>query len=496
MLLKPLKPLPEPWKPHEYQKKAIRFLLKHAAGALFLDPGLGKTSILLACIKLLKQKKIIDKVLLIAPVRVCYNVWPKEINKWTDFNGLKYVILHGPKKDELLQEEADIYIINPEGLDWLLGVEKIKITTKTGRVKTQVRVDMRRWKKLGFDTLVIDELSKFKHQSSNRFKSLKLVLRTFRRRWGLTGSPAANGLLDLFGQCYILDEGNALGQYVTHYRRNYFNPSYDGYSWVLKEGADDKIYKRLAPLALRMDADDYLKMPKVVENNIYVDLPPEAYAVYSELEDELIAQIADKTVVAANSGVASIKCRQVAGGSIFLDPEIGQLVKVSKKREWVTLHDEKIYVLESLIEELQGSPLIVAYHFKHELARLLEHFGKDTPVIGSGVAAKKTDKIIEQWNTGKMPLLFVHPQSAAHGLDGLQYVGSHVCLFAMTFDYDHYDQLIRRLRRQGNKSARVFVHHIMARGTVDEQMYEALKSKRHGQNAFFAALKKLARGRK
>jgi len=187
------KPLSKPWQPHGYQKKAVKFLLEHAASALFLDPGLGKTSITLAAIKMLKQKKVLDKVLLIAPLRVCYSVWPKEVEKWEDFSGIRVCVLHGPNKDELLKQDADVYVINPEGLEWLLQVEK----TKTSSGKTKVSVNLRRWKSFGFDTLVIDELSKFKHTNTNRFKALKMVLNTFRRRWGLTGSPASNGLMDL-----------------------------------------------------------------------------------------------------------------------------------------------------------------------------------------------------------------------------------------------------------------------------------------------------------
>lgn len=481
------KPSAKPWTPHAYQKKAVKFLLEHAAGALFLDPGLGKTSITLATIKMLKQKKVLDKVLLIAPLRVCYSVWPKEVDKWSDFNGIKVVVLHGPNKDELLKVEADVYVINPEGLEWLLQVKK----TKTPTGKTKVDVDLRRWKALGFDTLVVDELSKFKHTNTNRFKAIKLVLNTFRRRWGLTGSPASNGLLDLFGQCFILDQGRTLGPYISHYRMKYFVPSHDGFSWNIREGAEQEIYERLNPLALRMAADDYLDMPTLIENNIRIDLPEPVRLVYDQLEDDLIAKLNDKVVVASNAAAASMKCRQVANGGIYIDPEVESLVKLPKsKREWVNLHTEKVDALAELIEELQGSPILVAYDFEHDLDRLKERLGQDVPYIGGGVSAKRSAELEKAWNAGHLPVLLGHPQAMAHGLN-LQEVGHHVCWHSLTWDFELYDQFIRRVLRQGNKSKKVFVHHIMARGTVDEVVLAAVKSKRKGQNALFDALKKL-----
>lgn len=486
------KPSSTPWQPHAYQKKAVKFLLEHAASALFLDPGLGKTSITLAAIKLLKQKKVLDKVLLIAPLRVCYSVWPREVEKWTDFGQLKVVVLHGPDKEAKLKEDADVYVINPEGLDWLLQAKKTKkVSAKTGKVTTTVEVDLRRWKSLGFDTLVIDELSKFKHTTTNRFKALKLVLNTFRRRWGLTGSPASNGLMDLFGQCYILDQGRTLGPYITHYRMKYFNPSHDGFSWVIREGAEEEIYERLAPLALRMAANDYLDMPALIENNIRVDLPDDVRRVYDQLEEDLIAKLDEKVVVASTAAAASIKCRQVANGGLYLDPEVQALVKLPKsKREWANLHHEKIDALADLIDELQGSPLLVAYDFEHDLDRLRERLGQDVPYIGGGVSAKRSAELERAWNQGHLPVLLGHPQAMGHGLN-LQEVGHHVAWHSMTWDYELYDQFIRRVLRQGNKSKKVFVHHIMARGTIDEVMLTALKSKRKGQNALFDALKKL-----
>lgn len=475
------------WQPHAYQKKAVKFLLEHAAAALFLDPGLGKTSIVLAAIKLLIKKKQISKVLIIAPLRVCQAVWPAELEKWTDFEGLRMVVLHGKDKEELLKVDADIYVINPEGLDWLMQPTK-KRSPKTGKIS--VTIDMRRWKKFGFDTLVIDELSKFKHIGSTRFKLMKEVIKTFGRRWGLTGSPAANGLMDLFGQCYMIDEGRTLGPYITHFRRKYFLPGFDSaYSWVLREGADQEIYARIKPLALRMAAEDYLDMPKLIENNIKVELPDSVRRIYDELESDLITKLDEGKVTAATSGAASMKCRQVVNGGIYLDQEVIALVKLPKsKREWVDLHDAKTDAIEDLVDELQGSPLLVAYDFNHDFARLQKRLG-DVPYIGSGTTAKELKIIEAKWNDGKIPVLLAHPQSAGHGLN-LQGACHHVAWHSMTYDFDLYDQLNRRVRRQGQQESHVFVHHIMASGTIDELILQVLKSKNRGQQALFQALKK------
>lgn len=481
------------WNPHGYMRKAVQFLLSHACAGLFLDPGLGKTSITLAALLLLFRKKLISKVLIVAPLRVAGSTWPRELKKWTDFRGLRYVVLHGPKKDELLREEADIYIINFEGLEWLLDVEK----SKNSKGKTQVKVDVRRFKKLGFDVLVIDELSKLKNSNTIRFKALKQVLNTFRRRWGLTGSPAANGLLDLFGQAYVLDMGNALGVYITHYRQEYFVPSQDGFNWDLAEGSEDRIYKALSPLVLRMAAEDYLELPRMIPNNIFVDLPANARRVYDELEDDLIASLEAGEVVAANTGVALGKCRQVASGGVYLTPDVTELVKPGRgAREYAHLHHEKTDALVELIEELQGSPILVAYDFGHDLERIRERLDADVPYIGGGVSLKRSKELERQWNAGKLPYLFAHPTSIAHGLN-LQEAGNHVGWYTLTWNYEEYDQFIKRILRQGNTADRVFVHRFLARDTVDEYaVLPSLDRKARGQNALFAALKDLQKRRR
>lgn len=481
---------PTRWVPRRYMKKAVRFLLEHACAALFLDPGMGKTSITFAALLLLFKKLMISKVLVIAPLRVCFAVWPKEAQKWVDFHGLRLVVLHGPKKAQLLEAEADIFLINPEGLPWLLGVEK----SLTPSGKMRVDVDYKRWKSLGFDVLVVDELTKFKHTSSQRFKALKLVHHTFGRRWGLTGSPAANGLEDLFAQAYILDQGRSLGPYITHYRRQFFDLNDDGISYRLKSGAEDQIYRRIAPLALRMNSEDYLELPMLVTNKIMVELDDEARRIYDAMEDDLIAQIRDKLVVASNSAVASGKCRQLTGGAIYQTVDVTELIKTKHvNREWIDVHSEKLDALESLVDELQHQPLLVGYEFSHELERLRSRF--PDAVFVKDVKPSSFSRLEDRWNNGEIELLIGQVTSLYLGLN-LQGCGEHLCFYTTPWDYEVYDQLISRLRRQGSQARRIMVHHLLAEHTVDQQVMTALARKEKGQRALFDALVELAKTRR
>lgn len=475
---------PQRWSPHAYQKKAVKFLLEHGAAALFLDPGLGKTSISLAAFSFLRKKKVASKVLVIAPLRVCHQVWPAEAAQWQDFKDLKVVVLHGPKKDELLEEEADVYCINPEGLEWLVF----------GKGKRTF--DARRWRKLGFDTLIIDELTKFKHSKGVRFKALKNVLGTFSRRWGLTGTPAANGLLDLFGQCYVLDLGNALGQYITHYRMKYFiNPDGQGWKWVPQAGAQDRIYDRLKPLALRMSAEDYLELPALNDVFVKLELPAKARKLYDQLEEDLIAKMDDGLVVAANAAAASIKLRQIANGGLYVDDDVASIVG-GRERTTLDLHSVKTEWLLELIEELQGSPLLIAYEFKHDLERLQAALGKDLPYIGGGVSTLRAKELEAAWNNDELAYMAVHPQSAGHGLNLQKGSCCHLAHYSLTWDFDLYEQLIRRIWRQGTKAKRIFRYHAIMEDTVDEAMRYALQGKARGQKALFDALAISVRGRK
>lgn len=446
------------WTPHNYQKKAVKFLLEHAAAALLLDPGMGKTSVVLKAFDALRKAGVAKKMLVVAPLRPAQLVWPTEPQEWSTFQHLKVVVLHGKHKDLNLDDEADIYVVNPEGLEWLIC---------GGRGKP---FNMKRWKSFGFDTLVIDELTKFKHSKGSRFKLMKLVLDTFSRRWGLTGTPAPNGLLDLFGQMYMLDLGNALGRYITHYRMKYFTAvDPQGWKWVLQAGAAELIYERLKPLAMRASAEDHLELPEIVPLKIKVELPPKVRDLYDGLEEDMLAKMEGKIITVANAAAASTKLRQIANGAMYVDDDVASKVQ-GKKRTVMALHDEKLNALEDLIDELNGQPVFVAYEFNHDITRLRQRF----PTAKFMTDAKTTKDALAMeaaWNNGEIPVLFGQPASVGHGLNMQKGSAAHVVWFAMFWDFELYDQFIKRIRRQGNKAKRVFVHHIVARDTVDETIF-------------------------
>jgi SNF2 family DNA or RNA helicase len=470
---------------HSYQKRGIKFLLMHGAAALLLDPGMGKTAIVLKAFDSLLKAKTGTRMLVIAPLKVCQLVWPAEPDEWSDLAHLRVGLLHGPQKQRVLDdyENYDILVVNPEGLEWLLF---------GGRRGAQASVDIRRWKKFGLDTLCIDELTKFKHTKGVRFKMLKQVLPTFMRRWGLTGTPAPNGLLDLFGQMYVLDLGNALGRYITHYRTKFFRAvDPNGWKWVLQPGAADRIYEAIKPLAVRASAEDYLELPEIMPLKVYVDLPPKVQEFYDGLEQELLAKISDKEVVAGNAAAASTKCRQIANGAVYVDDDIASRIQ-GKKRDVLDLHDLKLDALEDLIGELNGQPALVAYEFNHDIARLRKRF-PDATFMADATTLAKTKALEAAWNAGEISVLFGHPASMGHGLNFQKGDAQHVVWFSMFWDLELYDQFIRRVRRQGNKAKRVFVHHMMARDTVDDIVFHVQRAKTKTQTALLDALKEKRR---
>src|SRR3990172_3153786 len=480
----------ERWNAHKYQKKAKSFLLNNACAALFLDPGLGKTSITLDAVRELKKSGSPVRVLIVAPVRICHLVWPAEMEKWLNFDGLTYEILHGAKKDQALEREADIYIINPEGLDWLIKPEK----WKDPRGRTNVHIDVKRFKEMGFNILLIDELTKFKHHGTNKFKILKEVLHTFDRRWGLTGSPVANGLLDLFGQMYIIDMGRALGKYITHYRAKYFVPHPSGFGFVLAEGKEEEIYEAISPSVLSMRADDHIDMPQLVSNIIPVKLSDTAKKIYSALEDMLVADLGIGKLSASSAGVRSNKCRQISGGAIYDDPQLvtfDKIIAKKKERDYYIIDNSKIEALEGLIDELQGSPILVAYEYQHEYERLKKAF-PEAVFFPNSTDMKLAKAVENKWNNGEIPVLFGQVEAVARGLN-LQKAGNHVAFYTVPWNYETYDQLIRRVWRQGNKNKRVFVHHLVADVGIDHVVMAAISRKEHGHDSFFEELSKLGK---
>lgn len=346
--------------------------------------------------------------------------------------------------------------------------------------------------------VLVHNCSRFKHVNTDRFKTLKPHLPKFKRRVILTGSPAPNSLLDLFGQMYVLDLGKTLSPYITHFRSKFFdkrtfevrhpNPEKAALGltlkindWYVTPEKAENLYAHISPHVLRMSAEDYLTMPELIFNDIYIDLPKEARAMYKQFEDALRLDFKKGRVTAANAAIKGMKCRQIANGGIYLDED------GSAHRKWRNLHDVKAEVVAELIEELGGSPALIAYEFQHDLERLKKALGKDTPHIGGGVPMKVTQEIIKGWNDFRYPALLGQPQSMAHGLN-LQESGDTVIWHSLVFNFEDYDQFIKRVYRQGKKKP-VTVHRIIARDTVDEIVMSALSRKDANQNALFDAIK-------
>ncbi len=455
------------WTPHEYQKKAVKFVIERGSSQLWLDPGLGKTSIMLQVIRALRMSRSIRRTLVVAPLRPAYGVWPEEVKKWDNFQDITVSVLHGPGKDKRFHDDAMIHVINFEGLSWLSNAYR----KKGGE-----------WP---YDLLIVDEISFLKNPRTQRYKTLVGMLDNFKRRIGLTGSPAPNSLLDIFGPQYIIDRGATFGKYITHFRNAYFYPTgFGGYEWKLQPGAEEKIHFALSNKVLRMNAEDYLTMPELITNRVYVELPDAARKLYKEFEDQLFADLGSGEISAVNAAVAVGKCQQIANGAIYLD---------GLEREVRHVHDEKIKALEEVIEELNGKPCLVGYHFQHDLFRLKQAY-PNAPVIGSGVTGQELTDITNKWNNGETPVLLAHPQSAGHGLN-LQGAGHAVIWFSNTWSFEVFDQFIRRLWRQGQRN-NIVIHQIVAKKTIDEAIIKALERKDSTQKSLMNAVQEYANQQK
>jgi SNF2 family DNA or RNA helicase len=446
---------------HKYQEKAVQFMLEKACGALFLEMGLGKTGITLSAISILKKQKLIGKTLIVAPLRVAQNVWAQEAAKWDELSHLRIGVMHGKDKLEVLNGDYDIYVTNYESLKWL-QMETAK-------------------KEFPFSVLVLDELSKCKSTATQRFKTLKKMLPKFHRRYGLTGTPAANGLLDLFGQLYCIDTGATFGPYITAYKATYFQQTgFGGYDWVLKPGAEAEIHEKLKSRALQMSAADYLELPDLVKVNIPVQLPDDARVQYLSMEKKLKLEVEEGKVTAANAAVAIGKCRQLAGGSVYGTDDITQV------RTAHHVHSAKVEALEDLVEELAGNSLIVFYEYQHEADAINKHFGGKLPILAGGMSEKQAATVLSAWNNGETQILLAQSAAAALGLN-LQKGGNNICWFTLTYSLDTYLQANARLHRQGQEKP-VFVYHLLAEKTVDYAVLSIINKKDKQQNSLLDAL--------
>ena len=447
------------YKPHEYQKYAIGFIKKNPIAAILLDMGMGKTSIVLSALnELMYDSFEVSKVLIIAPLRVARNTWSDEIKKWDHLNGIRYSIAVGTAAERIsaLKADADIYIINRENVPWLIEESGIPFD---------------------YDMVVVDELSSFKNWQAKRFKALMKVRPKIRRIVGLTGTPSSNGLMDLFAEFKILDMGERLGRFISQYRVNYFKPDrMNGpivYTYKLLPGAEDRIYDRISDITISMKATDYLDMPELISNEYKVYLDDDEREKYEEMKDELVLQLPGGEITAANAAALSGKLSQLANGAIYDDD--GSVN---------AFHERKLDALEDLIESANGKPVLVAYWFKHDLARITERLKKLKVVFEK----LDSDKSIEKWNAGELQVGLIHPASAGHGLN-LQSGGNVIVWFGITWSLELYQQTIARLWRQGQTSGTVTVIHIITAGTVDERILKALEAKDQTQSALIDAVK-------
>lgn len=448
---------------HEYQERGVRHIVDNEYCALFLDMGLGKTVTTLTAIKELLDNCIISNALVIAPKKVTQVTWGDEIKNWKHLQGLTISVIDGTTKQrrEAMAAKADIYAVSRDNIVWLVQ--------EHGGVK------------LPYDMVVIDELSSFKNHASKRFRAMRKVRKFIPRVVGLTGTPAPNGLIDLFAQMYLVDEGQRLGKTVTEYRDRFFRPGKRNgdivYTYELKapqNETEQQISDLISDITISMTAEDYLKMPDKIMLYDYVDLAPKVLAMYRDFEKEQILELidSDEPISAASAAALSNKLQQFANGAIY-DAELN--VK--------DLHDEKLDKLEEIVEAANGEPVLIAYSYKHDLERIMQKLKAYKPV-----KLEKPEHVAD-WNAGRIPVLITHPASAGHGLN-LQKGGHNIVWFGNTWSLELYQQFNARLYRQGQGKP-VTIHHIVTRGTIDEKIIKSLDGKRETQDGLMESIKEL-----
>lgn len=444
--------------PHEYQRYATDFILTHPVAAILLDMGLGKSVITLSAIwELCLNRFEIGRVLVIAPMRVARDTWPEELRKWDHLKGLTCSVAVGTAAERraALRESAFIHIINRENVQWLIEESGLPFD---------------------YDMIVIDELSSFKSHQAKRFRSLMKVRPLIRRIVGLTGTPAGNGLMDLWAEFRLLDMGKRLGRFITHYRESFFLPdkrsAQQVFSYKPKPGAEAEIYRRIADISISMKTADYLKMPACVMNEVRVSMSDSETQLYQTMKDDLVVTLKGEEIDAVNAAALSGKLCQMANGALY--GEDGHALPI---------HNRKLDALEDLIEAVNGKPVLVAYWFRHDLTRISDRLrARRVPF-----SRLDTPETIARWNAGEIPVALIHPASAGHGLN-LQAGGSTLIWFGLTWSLELYQQTNARLWRQGQKNT-VVIQHIMTRDTIDEQIMAALRRKDQTQAALIEAVK-------
>ena len=447
------------YEPHEYQRYATEYIEAHPVAAVLLDMGLGKTSITLTALNnLLFDSFKVRRILVIAPLRVARNTWGAEIEKWDHLSGLRYSVAVGTETERMaaLRKKADIYLINRENVQWLISESGVPFD---------------------FDMVVIDELSSFKNHQTKRFKALMKVRPKVKRIVGLTGTPSSNGLMDLFAEFRLLDMGERLGRFIGQYRTAYFQPDKRNgqiiFSYKPLPGAEKQIYDKISDITISMKSTDHLQMPELINSRYTVYLSEKEDSRYADLRKDLVLQLPDGEITAANAASLSGKLSQMANGAIYND-----------NQEVIEIHSRKLDALEDIIESMNGRPLLVAYWFRHDLDRISERLES----LHIPFSKLDTTASIRRWNSGELPIALIHPASAGHGLN-LQSGGSALVWFGLTWSLELYQQTVARLWRQGQESETVVVQHIITKGTIDERIMKALELKDTSQSALIDAVK-------
>ena len=448
------------YQPHEYQQYAIDWIVDHPVSALFLDMGLGKTSITLTALqRLLFERFESRRVLIIAPLRVARDTWKAEAEKWDHLQGLRLSIAVGDAQQRckaLENTEADIYVINRENVPWLVQESGLPFD---------------------YDTVVIDELSSFKNHTSKRYKALASKRKKISRIIGLTGTPSVNGLEDLWAEIRLLDMGERLGKYVGPFRSAYEVPDKRSwniiYSYKPKPGAVDQIREKISDIAVSMKSVDHLEMPELISAVTEVRMSPREREEYEDLKEEYVMRHKDVTITAANAAVLSGKLAQLANGAIYDDEHVSH-----------AFHERKLDALEDLIEAMNGRPVLVAYWFRHDYERIVRRL----QAMGVSWNTLETSAAIDTWNRGDLQVGLIHPASAGHGLN-LQSGGNHLIWFGLTWSLELYQQTNARLWRQGQKAETVVIQHIVTANSIDVDILDALEKKNMNQDALIEAVK-------
>ena len=447
---------------HDYEVVAIKHGLIHPQLALWLDMGLGKTIIALTIIMERMVRGQITGTLIIAPKRVCQTVWRQESKKWSHTDHLTFSVIIGTpqQRTRAAMVKADIYLVSYENLVWLVDLLVEKYLSR-GLYPP-------------FNMAVFDEVTKLKTAGTKRHAALRKLLCYLPYRMGLTGTPASNGYLDLFGQYLAIDSGDRLGTGITAFKNEYFDKGYNAYELELKLGAKEAIQSRIADITLQMNSIDYLTLPAVTFNDIWIDMPARARKQYQQLEAELFIEMDNGVEIeVANQAALTNKCLQAANGALY-----------DAEGNWELLHDAKLDALEDVMEEAAGQPVLVLFNYQHDRERILKRFPGATFFGGN----MDPVAVVDQWNAGQIRMLIGHPGSMGHGLN-LQYGGHIVVWFGLNWSLDLYLQSNARVDRQGQVWP-VIIHRLMVVDTMDMAVLEALTGKAATQSELRAAVQR------